>query len=210
MVCANHGFGGTSAAPGGTHSYTIYSDTHGLTWQNGKDVSARNSSSGKLAKAQHMGECSVAETSAGVYLYARVWWDDGSPGNGMSTRALTLSTDGGVSFSDGNTAAFPGNPGTDTQGAMVFAQGRFYVGSPWGFHHFPRQNYTVLVSEAIDGRPSSWAPLAGAAPLWRGASEYSTLLPGENDTMWVLYERSKEASSNNGNEVLRLTQLQLP
>lgn len=98
MVCANHGFGGTTAGPGGTHSYTIYSDTHGLTWQNGRDVSARNSSSGRLAKAQHMGECSVAETSAGVYLYARVWWDDGSPGNGMSTRALSLSTDGGVSY----------------------------------------------------------------------------------------------------------------
>ena len=81
---------------------------------------------------------------------------------------------------------------------MVFAQGRFYVGSPWGFHHFPRRNYTVLVSEAgPDGRPGSGAPLAGAASLWSGASEYSTLLPGENETLWVMYERSEEASSSN-------------
>ena len=46
IVCANHGFGGTSAAPGGTHSHTIYSDTHGLTWHNGQSVSARNSTGG--------------------------------------------------------------------------------------------------------------------------------------------------------------------
>ena len=86
IVCANHGVSGSSVRPGGTHSHTIYSDTHGLTWRNGASVSAAN------ATAQHMGECSLAQTSAGVFLYARVWWDDGEPGNGRSTRALAFST----------------------------------------------------------------------------------------------------------------------
>jgi hypothetical protein len=67
-----------------------------------------------------MGECSLAETSAGVFLYARVWWDDGSPGNGQSTRALAYSTDHGASFGDGNTDAFPGNPGMNEFTMMTF------------------------------------------------------------------------------------------
>jgi hypothetical protein len=79
-----------------------------------------------------------------------------------------------------------------------------------GVNHFPRQNYTVLVSDAVDGRPSSWAPLAGAAPLWAGAAEYSSLLAGDGDgTMWVLYERSESLSGQDGTEVLRLTQVRL-
>jgi hypothetical protein len=93
---------------------------------------------------------------------------------------------------------------------MVFENGRFYVSSPWGIDHFPRRNLTLLVSDAVDGKPSGWIPLTGAAPLWPGAAEYSSLLQGENETIWVLYERSKDMASMNGNEVLRLTQLQLP
>ena len=123
--------------------------------------------------------------------------------------------DQGASFSDGDTRAFPGQPGTDTQGAMVFAQGprQFLVGSPWGKDHFPRRNYTVLVSDAVDGRPSSWRALPGADPLWAGAAEYSTLMVpsgGDGKSVWAIYERSASLGSQNGNEVLRLTQLRLP
>ena len=142
-----------------------------------------------------------------MFLYARVWWDDAGHENGESTRALAFSSDGGVTFTDGNVGAFPGNPGTDTQGAMIYSGGQFFVGSPWGVHHFPRQNYTVLVSDAVDGRPSSWRPLAGADPLWAGASEYSTLMPGAGGTIWAVYERSETLASQNGNEVLRIAQL---
>ena len=78
------------AMPGGTHSHTIFSDDHGATWRNGESVRARNST------AQHMGECSLAQAGGRVFMYARVWWDDGSPGNGRSTRALAVSTDGAL------------------------------------------------------------------------------------------------------------------
>lgn len=95
-----------------------------------------------------MGECSLAESPAGVYMYARVWWDDldGSCA-GNSTRGLALSTDNGESFgdplnaagSDGDLDAFPGNPGTDMQGAILYSEGgskgTFLVGSPWGVDH---------------------------------------------------------------------------
>jgi sialidase-1 len=204
VVCANHAFGG-SAGRGGTHSYAIYSDDHGATWRNGAAVRAANSS------AQHTGECSLAQAGGRVWMYSRVWWDDGAPGNGKSTRALAVSADGGASFSDARTDAFVGNPGTDTQGAMVFSRGRFYVGSPWGRGHFPRRNYTVLVSDAVGGAPSTWRPLVGANPLWAGAAEYSALMAASDGTLWVLYERSAAAnSSGGGTEALRLTQLQLP
>ena len=118
---------------------------------------------------------------------------------------------GGASFSDARTDAFPANPGTDTQGALVYAGGRFYVGSPWGASHFPRRNYTVLVSDAVGGAPSTWRPLPGADPLWSGAAEYSSLMaPATGGTIWVLYERSATLhSSGGGTEALRLTQLQL-
>ena len=65
---------------------------------------------------------------------ARVWWDDAGHENGESIRALAFSSDSGVTFTDGNVDAFPGNPGTDTQGAMVYSGGQFFVGSPWGVH----------------------------------------------------------------------------
>lgn len=137
-----------------------------------------------------------------------MWWDDAGHENGASTRALAFSTDGGISFTDGDVDAFPNNPGTDTQGAMVYSDGRFFVSSPWGKAHFPRRNFTILVSEAVGGRPSNWRPLVGAAPLWSGASEYSTLMPGvEDGTLWTIYERSATLDSKNGNEVLRITLL---
>ena len=60
----------------------------------------------------HMGECSVSQGATGVFLYARVWWDD-KPTDATwrnSTRGLAFSADGGVSFTPGNLSAFPGNP----------------------------------------------------------------------------------------------------
>ena len=200
IICANHG------VPGGTHSYSIFSDSHGATWHNGFAVNASNSS------YQHMGECSLVESAAGVMMYARQWWDDGSPGNGRSTRALALSTDGGTSFADGNTHDFPSNPGTDTQGVISRINNTFLVGSPWGYQHFPRKNYTVLASAAaggVGGLPTTWRPLPGAAPLWNGASEYSTILAPSwsTQTIFVVYERSATVGSLDGTEILRLTEL---
>jgi|EP01047_Picozoa_sp_COSAG01_P059032 sialidase-1 len=199
IICANHG------VPGGTHSYTIFSDSHGATWQNGVAVNASNSS------YQHMGECSLVQSAAGgVWMYARQWWDDGSPGNGRSTRALALSTDGGTSFTNGDTQAFPANPGTDTQGAIVRVDSVLLVGSPWGFQHFPRKNYTILASQDVAGNwPTQWRPLPGADPLWSGASEYSTLLAPSwsAHTIFVIYERAATTASQDGTEILRLTEL---
>lgn len=194
MLCANHG------TPDGTRSHTIYSDDHGATWLNGESVGPN-----------HMGECSLAETSAGVFMYARVWWDDhsGSSTSGNSAHALAHSTDGGVNFSPGNTSAFPGSF-VDCQGAIAVANSdTFLVGAPYGYNHFPRQNYTVLMSRAVDGFPSEWTPLPGADPLFAGASEYSTLAvpTAEVGTFFVIYERGAQYD---GKGALRLTQLRIP
>eukprot|EP00040_Diaphanoeca_grandis_P030297 m.178837 g.178837 ORF g.178837 m.178837 type:complete len:431 (-) comp31953_c2_seq18:113-1405(-) len=207
IVCANH------VTNEGGHSHTIYSDNHGLTWQNGASV-----------QPSHMGECSLAETSAGVFMYARVWWDDNS---NRSTRAMAFSQDGGVNFSDGNTSAFPNNPGRDSQGAMITVTVKpgpnnnhiatttannntntlFLVGSPWGYSHFPRVSYTILTSAAGNGHPTVWSPLVGADPLWAGPAAYSTLSTREGaNSFFTIYERGV----NNSNEVLRLTQLHVP
>lgn len=66
LVCANHGFSGTTTRPGGTHSHTIYSDDHATSWRNGNSVGVRNSTF--RDGAQHMGECSLAATSATVAM----------------------------------------------------------------------------------------------------------------------------------------------
>ena len=204
LVCANH-----LTAQGG-HSHVIYSDDGGGTWANGASV-----------RPSHTGECSLAQTggSAGgagsaVLLYARVWWDS-TPGSAdKSTRALASSADGGATFSTANVSAFPGNPGTDTQGAMVSTgpkDGRLLVSSPWGEKHFPRMNFTVLISSGDEPSAAGfrWVPMPSAAPLYAGASEYSSLLSTpelqRSRTFFVCYERG-----GSGSAALRLTQLRLP
>jgi hypothetical protein len=98
LVCANH-----NIPSGGTNSFTIHSDDHGVTWHNGANVGP-----------PHMGECSLSQGMTGVFLYARVWWDDyfnsSAPTWTNSTRGLAFSQDGGITFSAGNLTAFPGNP----------------------------------------------------------------------------------------------------
>ena len=47
----------------------------------------------------------------------------------------------------------------------------------------------MLVSDAVDGRPSSWRALPGADPLWAGAAEYSTLMVpsgGDGKSVWAI------------------------
>mmetsp|Transcript_13996 Transcript_13996/g.41617 ORF Transcript_13996/g.41617 Transcript_13996/m.41617 type:complete len:162 (+) Transcript_13996:3-488(+) len=153
-----------------------------------------------------MGECSLAQGADGtVYMYARVWWDDNTT---RPTRAVAASHDGGITFGAGRTDLFPGNPGRDCQGAILAVNRgtSFLVGSPWGLDHFPRVNYSVLVSHS--GTPAIWGPVAGAAPLWRGPAGYSSLAAPSADpsTFFVLYERGVQSPS----EVLRLTQLAVP
>ena len=122
ILCANH-HGGDNGAN------TVYSDDHGLTWQNGKTVTP-----GQL------GECALAQTSAGVTMYARVVYDDATD---RPRRAIAFSTDFGDSFTPGATDGFPGNPGADAEGAFIEHDGRFFVASPWGQPHTGRHNYTV-------------------------------------------------------------------
>ena len=200
LVCVNHGL-----HDGTTKSNTFFSDDHGTTWQVGKSVGP-----------EHMGECSLAEVDigtsfhstsnnntnnlhsqapTGVFMYARVWWDDSgsAPTAHNSTRALTFSSDGGETFAPGNTSAFPGNPSTDNQGAMISAKVRckpnrsntsrngdavtnacnengtatmLVVGSPWGVNHFPRQNYSLLYSYVLStpNRGATAAENNGLAP----------------------------------------------
>jgi len=210
IICANHKYADES-----TKSHTIYSDDHGATWRNGQPVGP-----------SHMGECSVAEGAAGVFLYARVWWDDqaGAATWRNSTRGLAFSSDGGASFEEGDLDAFPGNPMRDCQGAMIIAGAQrdtFLAAGPWGADHFPRVNYTVLASRAgADGKPTAWAPLRGADPLWRNTSQYSTLMwpRAEPETFFVLHERGGDYNPDGsvppggrvGDAVLHLTQLRLP
>jgi hypothetical protein len=103
----------------------------------------------------------------------------------------------------------------------------FLAGGPWG-KHWPRMNYTVLVSHAgPDGMPTTWAPLSGADPLWSNTSAYSSLMwpSAEPDTFFVFYERGGQFTCPNpphgpnhcvppgglvGDAVLHLTQLKLP
>lgn len=212
IVCANH------VTDDSAHSHTIYSDDGGSTWQNGASV-----------EPDHMGECSLAQTSAGVWMYARVWWDDSSSNK---THALALSTDNGATFTKGNTSAFPGGGVResgggndnicDSQGAIIATRDTFLVGAPFGRQHFPRQNYTVLASHVnnANGKPSAeWHGLDGASPLWKGQAGYSTMAVRDAstprtdrrqgvppDTFFVIYERGVHSS----NEVLRLTELALP
>eukprot|EP00039_Didymoeca_costata_P023371 m.6880 g.6880 ORF g.6880 m.6880 type:complete len:371 (-) comp3599_c0_seq2:191-1303(-) len=194
VLCANHI---TNTSQG--HSHTIFSDDYGEKWENGKSVAPN-----------HMGECSLAETKAGLWMYARVWWDDPSDNK---THALAFSQSSGTTFEEGNTSAFTGSNDNicDCQGAMVATSKAFIIGAPYSHQHFPRVNYTILINNMDSaGRPSHtpWAELPGADPLWSGPSAYSSLaLSRDNsNTLMVLYERGVHSS----NEVLRFTKLQLP
>ena len=139
-------------------------------------------------------------------MYARVVYDDSSE---RPRRALAFSGDFGETFSVGDASGFPGNPGADSEGAFLEHNGVFLVGSPWGLPSTGRHNFTVLVSRAVHGRVSTWAPLVGAAPLYAGQAEYSTMAvpTAENSTFFVVYERG---DIYGGHGVLRLTQLALP
>ena len=102
-----------------------------------------------------------------------------------------------------------GNPGADAEGAFIYYNGMFLVGSAWGDPETGRHNYTVLVSKAVDGRVSDWNGVHGASPLFAGQAEYSTIAvpSAENSTFFVIYERG---DIYNGKGFLRLTQLALP
>ena len=185
ILCANH-----HGADNGAH--TVYSDDHGQSWQNGKTT-----------LPARLGECSLAQTSAGVTMYARVVYDDSTE---RPRRALAFSADDGASFSAGDTGLFPGNPGADSEGAFLVANGFFLVGSPWGLPSAGRHNYTILASRAVDGRVGTWTQYRA---LYAGQAEYSTMAvpTAENTTLFVLYERG---DIYGGHGVLRLTQIALP
>jgi hypothetical protein len=173
----------------------VYSDDHGKTWKNGKTV-----------PPAQLGECSLAQTSAGITMYARVVYDNSSD---LPRRALAFSTDFGETFTPGDTSGFPGNPGADAEGAFAFFNGKFLIGSAWGLPHTGRHNYTVLVSDAVNGRVSTWSKLPSAAPLYAGQAEYSTIAvpSADNSTFFVIYERG---DIYGGKGFLRLTQLEFP
>eukprot|EP00966_Prymnesium_polylepis_P304663 7038935-Prymnesium_polylepis.2 len=150
MLCANH-----HGADNGAN--TVFSDDQGKTWRNGATV-----------PPAQLGECSLAQTSAGITMYARVVYDDSSE---RPRRALAFSIDFGETFNTGDTSGFPGNPGPDCEGAFLQFGGLFILGSPWGLPSSGRHNYTILVSRAEHGKVGSWAPLPGAAPLYAGQAE---------------------------------------
>ena len=185
ILCANH-----HGADNGAH--TVYSDDLGFTWHNGKTtIPAR------------LGECSLAQTYAGITMYARVAYDDSTD---RPRRALAFSTDDGATFSAGDTGGFPGNPGADSEGAFIIANDIFLVGSPWGLPSTGRHNYTVLASRAVHGKVGAWTQYRR---LFAGQAEYSTMAvpTAENDTFFVVYERG---DIYGGRGVLRLSQLALP
>ena len=99
MICCNYLLGPGESLKEGGHSYTIYSDDHGGNWQRGKPVNP-----------SHMGECSVVQTSTAVIMYAHVWRHDFDHPQRTATKALAVSSDCGISFSDGNMSAFGANP----------------------------------------------------------------------------------------------------
>ncbi len=184
IMCANHHGNDSNGA------HTVYSDDHGSTWQNGEtlDLNARGDFGFGI------GECALVQTSAGVFMYGRVVYDNKNVT--ASRRVLALSTDFGHSFENGNTSAFPGNPGADCEGAFVGHGDVFLVGSPYGQvgpQNPGRHNYSVLMSRAVKGRPSMWTKLAGADPLDAGVeAEYSTMLVSRFDeykSFFVMYER---------------------
>ena len=203
IMCANH-----HSKTGSSGAHTVYSDDHGATWQNGKTLSHPAS----------LGECSLAQTSpAGpVTMYARVVYDDHTITK--PRRSLAVSSDFGASFNEGSTTSFPGNPSADAEGAFVGHANKFLVGSAWGQvspQNPGRHNYTVLVSDAVDGKPSTWTPLPAANPLSPGIeAEYSTILVPTADkgaTFFVVYERGDIYQQGVGpRSSLRLTQLRFP
>jgi sialidase-1 len=190
ILCANHHDAGND---NGAH--TVYSDDHGTTWKNGKTVAP-----------VELGECALAQTSAGITMYARVVYDDSTD---RPRRAIAFSTDYGETFTAGDTSGFPGNPGADAEGAFLSFNGKFLVGSPWGEPSTGRHNYTILVSDAVDGKVGSWTKLPSAAPLFAGQAEYSTMAvpTADNTTFFVIYERG---DIYGGKGFLRLTQLAFP
>ena len=180
IMCANH-----HSQTGSNGAHTVYSDDHGVTWRNGET----------LSEPAGIGECGLAQTAAGVYLYGRVVYDN--PNITKSRRMLALSTDYGHSFSPGNTAVFPGNPGADAEGAFIGFGGRLLVGSAYGQvgpSNPGRHNYTVLqtVLDAA-GKVTTWTKVPGADPLWPGIeAEYSTMVVpslGKGAYFWVASER---------------------
>ena len=196
IMCANHHGSSSSGA------HTVFSDDHGVTWRNGKTLSDPAS----------IGECALAQTSAGVTMYGRIVYDNPSITN--SRRVLAFSDDFGESFAPGNTSAFPGNPGADAEGAFIEFDGKFLVGSAWGQvspTNPGRHNYTVLVSDAINGRASTWQRFITLSPGIE--AEYSTMAvpSAKNSTVFVLYERGDIYGKGIGPKgSLRLTQLEFP
>eukprot|EP00936_MAST-01D_sp_MAST-1D-sp1_P002670 g2670.t1 len=216
MMCANH----HGVGDGGNGAHTVYSDDGGATWANGATLD--------IGMGFGVGECALAQTpvSAGidtgastvVTMYGRVVYDNANIS--ASRRVVAFSSDLGLTFSEANTSAFPGNPGADAEGAFVQNSGTFLVGSAWGQpspSNPGRHNYTVLVSHAdARGRPSSWSRLPGADPLWPGVqAEYSTMLVSRADgnrSFFVLAERGNlyGQEPTQPRSSLRLVQLPFP
>jgi len=221
IMCANHHGRDSNGA------HTVYSDDHGLTWQNGVTLSHPAS----------LGECGLTHTvdnqgQSVVTMYSRVVYDDASISK--PRRSLAFSRDYGHSFVSFANAThnFPGNPGADAQGSFVEFNGTFLVASPWGQvspANPGRHNFTVLMSQSADGKPTTWTAVPGADPLTPAAieAEYSTMMvvdqaPPTNrtgtvietrtSTVFVLYERGNLYGMEPGqpNSSLRLTQLPFP
>lgn len=201
IMCANH----HGSSSNGAH--TVYSDDHGATWHNGKTLSGPG--------GYGIGECALAQTTAGVTMYGRIVYDN--PKINASRRVLAFSNDFGVTFGDEDANAFPNNPGADAEGSFLEYNGTFLVGSAWGqvsSKNPGRHNYTVLMSNAVDGRTSTWKKIPGADPFSPDIqAEYSTMaVPTANPSMvFVMYERGDIYSQGVGpKSSLRLTQVEFP
>ena len=209
IMCANHHGSGA----GGNGAHTVFSDDGGATWNNGVTLDL-----GSEGLGDGIGECALAQVTANgvVTMYGRVVYDNASAI--ASRRMLAFSQDNGASFdlTTATTAAFPGNPGADAEGAFVQHGGTFLVGSPFGKvspQNPGRHNYTLLASRAVDGRPSTWSTLEVLSPGIE--AEYSTMAVSRANggkSVFVVYERGNMYGQepNQPKQSLRLTQVPFP
>ena len=198
IVCANHDGpplkGDPNPKRAGRYSSSIYSDDRGATWHGGAAVGPGGST-----------ECNVAATSAGVFIYSRMWDQPaGKPTYGMAGPSL----DGGATFNGSFTAAGMGMgwPQPDCEGTMQVVAAPsgpdcFVLTAPYGH---ARANMTLSYSCGATPGVGRWAQ---DRVLWPGPAAYSSLEPSsDGETFFVAYERGSKGPY----ETVQFTQIRTP
>ncbi|AHF16456.1 sialidase family protein [Niabella soli] len=145
-----------------SYSFAVYSDDHGATWKKGA-----------LTKQGDVGECTVAETNAGLLLNMR--------SAVSNARVLATSIDGGLSWGDNQLQPALVDP--KCQGSMIsFKQNGSWVLLQSNAAAQTRTNMTVKMS-ADDGK--SWAK---SYTVFYGASAYSDMTLLDDSHIGLLFE----------------------